>query len=306
MMLAVIAAATTGTPLPGADTTEPVNVLFQSAEDGLADTIKPRLEKLAADYSRVNTIDDEEEPLSFLDDRIEKAIVSTNAKVFVFDPIQAFLGGKSLNNASAVRPMMRHLAGVAKRTGCAIIILGHLNKSGLKALYRGLGSIDVSAAARSILTVGSLGDDLSVAVHSKSNLFTKGTSQAFSLDPVEGFTWDGECEITLEELFSNKKVKKPAKPSATDLRETQLDKAQKFIQSTLADNDNSMAACEIESLANKNGIAKKTLQRAKEALGVTSVKNSDKWFWELPISEVREESQDSQDSQGCQDSHLET
>ena len=44
----------------------------------------------------------------------------------------------------------------ASQYDCAIVLVGHLNKkSSSKELYRGLGSIDVAATARSVLQIDS-------------------------------------------------------------------------------------------------------------------------------------------------------
>ena len=91
-----------------------------------------------------------------LDERIQKAIVEKKAKLLILDPIQAYLGGKmDMNRANEARDMTKHLGQVAERTGCAIVLIGHMNKnSGGKVAYRGMGSIDFFAVARSVLLVG--------------------------------------------------------------------------------------------------------------------------------------------------------
>ena len=156
LLLAIAAAVTRGSALPGGGCSDPANVIFQTAEDGLADTIKPRLEQLGADCSRVYVVDEEDQALSLSDERIEQAIVEKDAKLFILDPLQAYLGGADMHSANGIRPLMKALGAVAEWTGCAIVIIGHLNKKGGKAQYRGLGSIDIYAAARSVLTVGRL------------------------------------------------------------------------------------------------------------------------------------------------------
>lgn len=136
--------------------TEPVNVIYQTAEDGLADTVKPMLEAANADCSRISIIDESDKSVSMTDDRIEEAIKRENAKLCIFDPIQAYLGGDTdMNRANEAREMTKKLGGIAERTGCAIVLIGHMNKgSGAKAAYRGMGSIDFFAVARSVMLVG--------------------------------------------------------------------------------------------------------------------------------------------------------
>ena len=102
---------------------EPFNVIYQTAEDGLADTIKPRLQEAGADLEKVLVIDErEEDPLTLTDERIEQAIRQNNARLLIIDPIQAYLGEKvDMNRANEVRPILRKIGDVAQRTGCAIV-----------------------------------------------------------------------------------------------------------------------------------------------------------------------------------------
>ena len=88
MALAIAAAATTGAALPGSSSTVSGNVIFQSAEDGLADTIKPRLEQFGANCNNVHVIDEDEKAISLSDERIEQAIVKMGAKLCILDPLQ--------------------------------------------------------------------------------------------------------------------------------------------------------------------------------------------------------------------------
>ena len=287
LLLAIAAAVTRGTHLPGGKSAAPASVIYQTAEDGLADTIKPRLEQLGADCSRVHVVNEEEKALSLSDERIEQAIIKMDAKLFILDPLQAYLGGADMHSANRIRPLMKVLGAVAERTGCAIVIIGHLNKKGGKAQYRGLGSIDIYAAARSVLTVGRLDERTRAMVHGKSNLAPPGPPQAFSFDPSAGFTWHGDCDITLEELLAGGK--------ASPKPENQLEKAKRLIESALA--DGIVPATEIQEMARDQGISTKTLNRAKEALGIISTKRQNKWFWQIPITVEYEECQDGQDSQ---------
>jgi len=289
MMLAIAAAITNGDSLLGNIADNPANVIFQTAEDGLADTIKPKLELIGANCSRVHIIDESDKPLSLADERIEQAIVKTNAKLLIIDPIQAYLGGADLHSAKGMRPLMKSLGAVAERTGCAVVIIGHLNKRsfGTRAQYRGLGSIDIYAAARSVLTVGKMGENMRVVVHNKSNLTENGPPIAFSFNSVTGFSWHGEQDINIDDLFSN-----PSKSTS------QFDKAQRFIQTMLA--NGAVEATVIMEMAEKENISPSTLNRAKSKLGVNSIKRNDKWYWEMPIETYFTD----EDSQDYQNNHL--
>jgi RecA-family ATPase len=201
--MAITAAVSTGTPLPGSGYyAEPANVIVQNAEDSYSQTIRPRLEQSGADCGMIHVIDEDEDALSFSDERIEQTIMQTKARLCILDPVQAYFKGANMNSANSVRPLMKHLGKVAERHDCAILLVGHLHKSGGKAAYRGLGSIDIYAAARSVLTVGCAGVDenIRVMVHNKSNLAPAGKPQAFTLDPVYGFTWTGEYNISVDEV----------------------------------------------------------------------------------------------------------
>ena len=156
LMMAIIARLSRGEPLfSEAFGREPMACIYQTAEDGLGDTIKPRLEDAGADCSRVFVVNEDKAALTFTDTRIEAAITATGARLLILDPLQAYLGAQvDMHRANEVRPAFHALAGIAQRTGCAIVLVGHMNKTkGQGGLYRGLGSIDIAGAARSILLV---------------------------------------------------------------------------------------------------------------------------------------------------------
>lgn len=250
---------------------EPVNVIYQTAEDGLGDTIKPRLLAAGADCSKVLVIDDREQPLTLLDIRLEEAIVQTKARLVVLDPIQGFLGAEvDMHRANEIRPLMKRVAVLAEKYHCAIILIGHMNKnSNGKSSYRGLGSIDFQAAARSVLIVGRIKDEpeIRVVCHVKSSLAPEGKSIAFRLDKETGFEWSGEYDISADDLLSG------------DSRGQKSWKAKEFLLEILA--NGGMAQRKIEEEAEKRGIKKKTLRNAKLELEIDSVKRGNQWFWML-------------------------
>ena len=257
--------------LPQDNPMQPVNVIYQTAEDGLGDTIKPRLLAAGADCSRVLVIDDREQPLTMLDVRLEEAIMQTKARMVMLDPIQGFLGTDvDMHRANEIRPLMKRVAVLAEKYHCAIILIGHMNKnSNGKSSYRGLGSIDFQAAARSVLIVGRLKDEpeLRVMCHVKSSLAPEGKSVAFRLDKETGFQWIGEYDISADDLLSG------------DARGQKSRIAKEFLLDILA--DGGMAQKKIEEEASKQGIKKKTLRNAKQELEIDSVKRGNQWFWIL-------------------------
>ena len=134
-VLAIAADMTTDT-MPGkTDLAEPAAVIYQTAEDGYADTVKPRLQRLGADCTRIHVIDDSDCPLSLADERIEQAIIQTGAKLFIADPLQGFCRGADMNSVGGVRPLMAKLGAVAERTGCAVI-LSFSSPTSVKAVDR--------------------------------------------------------------------------------------------------------------------------------------------------------------------------
>lgn len=155
LVLKLAAMLSKGLPLPCDDDRpyEPIHIIYQTAEDGIDDTIKPRLEQNGADCSMIRVIDETEKELSMTDERLEQAIVETNAKLIILDPIQAYIGATvDMHRANEIRPVLKKLGMIAEKYQCAVILIGHMNKaSGSKSTYRGLGSIDIQATARSVL-----------------------------------------------------------------------------------------------------------------------------------------------------------
>ena len=251
---------------------EPVNVIYQTAEDGLGDTIKPRLLSAGADCSRVMVIDDDDQALTMMDARLEEAIIQTKARLVVLDPIQGFLGAAvDMHRANEIRPLMKRVAVLAEKYHCAIILIGHMNKnSNGKSSYRGLGSIDFQAAARSVLIVGRIKDEpeIRVVCHVKSSLAPEGKSIAFRLDKDTGFEWIGEYDISADDLLSG------------DNRGQKIHAAKEFLQEVLA--SGSVAQTKVAEEAESRGIKKKTLWNAKKELEIDSVKIGNQWFWMLP------------------------
>ena len=169
---------------------EPINILYQTSEDGIADTIKPRLESAGANCTRIKIINEEKRALTFDDPRLEQSILQENARLLILDPLSAYIGPTvSMNQANEVRGAFRNLYAMAQRTRCAVLIVAHMNKmSGISALYRTSGSIDIAGAVRSILTVTRYqrSPTQRVLVPVKSNLAAAGPALLFELsDHVE-------------------------------------------------------------------------------------------------------------------------
>ena len=225
-----------------------------------ADTIKPRLVEAGADLSWVMVIDDSEEALTLSDDRIEKAVRQNHVRLVIIDPVQAFIGADvDMNRANEVRPVFRKLGMIAEKTSCAIVLIGHLNKSsGTQSTYRGLGSIDIMAAVRSLIFIGKVRKDPTtrVLIHEKSSLAPPRETMAFKLGDEDGFRWVGVYEISADELLDGKEGK------AT---ETKLERGAKLIQELLVDK-NEISIRELDDKAKEQGISGRTMRDVRSRM----------------------------------------
>ena len=255
------------------ETLEPFNIIYQTAEDGLGDTVKPRLIEADADLERVLVIDDRDAPLTLADERIARAIRENNTRLVIIDPVQAFLGADvDMDRANEVRPIFRSLGDIAQATGYAIVLIGHLNKAaGTQSTYRGLGSIDITAAVRSLLFIGKLKDSPTtrVLIHEKSSLAPPGQSLAFSLGDEKGFEWIGAYDITADELLTG---------ADTAKTESKTAQAQMLILELLADGKR-MPSAELEKTVNERGISSRTMRTAKSRIGDRLVTEKDGTAW---------------------------
>ena len=273
LILQLAALLSRGEKLP-CDSTErePIKVIYQTAEDGLGDTIKPRLLAGNADCSQIKVIDESEATLTMLDERIEKAIVETGARALILDSVQAYIGAKvDMNRANEVRAILSQLGRIAGQYRCAIILVGHLNKvQGNKSNYRGLGSIDFQATARSVLIVGRLKDNpqIRVMVQDKSSLAPEGEPIAFELDKENGFRRHGHYDISADDLLCG------------ITREKESEQAENLILEYLSQGKYPQQA--LLKKAQAIGISKRVLDEAKKELNVRSLKEGSQWYWELP------------------------
>jgi DNA repair protein RadA/Sms len=192
---------------------KPETVLMLLAEDGIADTIRPRLGDMGADLNRIKILtgiltDGGELPL-MLDEgglqELDRTIEQEEPAYVLIDPIVQHLGSKvDMFRPNEVRAVLAPLMSMAQRHDCAIVMVRHLNKgSGGNATYRGQGSQDFYNAARSVLLFGLDPQDpkRSVMVHHKCNYAAKGPAQAFSIESGV-FGWCGEVEMTANELLA--------------------------------------------------------------------------------------------------------
>lgn len=273
MMLHIAADLTKGRMIPGGEANmDPQSVIFQSTEDSICDTVKPRLEDADADCSKVFYLQtSEDEALSLGDDRFEDAINRTNAKLLIIDPLQSFLGTDlDMSKIGSMRKPLMRLAKLAERTGCAVVIIGHMNKgSGSKGIYRGLGSIDIAAVSRSILLVGrdKANPEIRAVVPIKTSLAPEGRSYAFALRREEGFQWIGESNYSEDELLGNISLG------------SKQERARDLLRSLLRDGD--QKSSDVFEHLNALGISRRTVQTAKKSMNIRAYKRENVWYWSI-------------------------
>jgi hypothetical protein len=286
IVLAVAAAFTTG-HTPDGEHCAPVNVLYLSVENAPTEVIRPRFDSLGGDPNRfyllqgsVQTKNGQTQhgAISLSDVSIlDRALEETHAKLVIVDPIQSYLGIKiDLHRSNETRPVMDGLAKLTEKHGCSILLLRHLSKqSGAKAIFRGLGSIDLTGAVRSEMLAGSLPDDPQsrALVHIKTNIGSYGPSRGYSIDDCGAFSWTGQSEITAEQMLDA--------PSTAQDRSA-VEGAREWLSDFLSAGSKEQQQC--REKAHEAGISYATLRRAKNALGIRSFKDtmSGPWLWALP------------------------
>lgn len=284
-----------GRPLPDGEGGAPRGVVLLSAEDGLADTIRPRLEAAGADLSKVVallTVPDEANPVgpgrlpAIPADLevIEKLVHDADAALVIIDPLMAYLGPDiNAHRDQDVRRALAPLAQLAERLGVAVVLVRHLNKAqSAHALYRGGGSIGIIGAARCGLLVAADPDDQErrILAPTKANLARPPAALAFRLEAAPGadvarVTWLGESGHTAAGLL--------AEPAGEEERSAR-DEAEVFLRDVLAGGP--VAGKDVQAMARDAGIAVSTLRRARERLGVTTTREGfgpgSRVLWKLP------------------------
>lgn len=251
-----------GRALPGGSKARPAGVAMLISEDSIEKTAVQRLDAAGADRSRIAVLD---ESMTIPQDlgAIEEAICKVRAALFIIDPLMAHLGPDA-NSDQKVRRALTPLKQLAERTNVAVVMVRHLNKrGGRQALYRGGGSIGIVAAMRSSLLIAKCPHEpnLRVLAQIKSNLGPVAPSMLF--EPVTGpdgvvqIEWRGECDYTPEDLLA---------PS--DVNSGRLAEAMAFLTEILAKEPVEQKKIRLEAI--KKGIALRTVERAKELLGVVS------------------------------------
>lgn len=248
----------------------PANVIYQTAEDGVADTIKPRLESMIPqpNFDRIFIIDEEQKGLTLLDQRIETTLQRVHPALFILDPLQAYLGATvDMHRANEVRPVLAKIARLAEKYECAFLIIMHMNKDSQgQALYRALGSIDIPAVARSMIYLGKNpnGVDQRIMCHEKSSLATHGSSLLFRIVPeFGGIVFEGTSDMSADDVL-HAKAKTRNKPAVTLASATQL-------LEELIGEKGFCTCAEMDMLQESSGISVGTISTARKELALQRV-----------------------------------
>jgi AAA domain len=274
LTLDLAARVSTGSPLPDG---EPVGakgaVLVASAEDGIADTLRPRVAAAGGDLSRVVVLDHVAEaggsrPLVLPDDldHVEGRALELGAVLIVIDPFMAYLSGAvDSHRDQDVRRAMHRMKEMAERTGAAVLTVRHFTKSEARAVHKGGGSVGISGAARSLLMVAADPDDEALRVYAviKSNLAAVPKSLAYrvvgdELHDCARIAWQGTSGRTADELTRQREREERLAPK--------LEAAEARLERMLADGPRLRA--DIEAAAQEDGVSWRTVERAKKHLGV--------------------------------------
>lgn len=291
LALQLAAIVSNGWPWPGTDGNPsgdgiPENVLYLTAEDGPADTLRPRLDAAGADPARVflltGKVDENEEdgPRTssvFLSDTgvLRSAFTTVRPALVVVDPLQAYLGmGVDMHRANEVRPLLSDLANLAEEFNTAVLCIRHLGKGTQdRVIYRGLGSIDFTAAARSILLAGTdpKNQQKRAIIHIKSSCAVSGPAIGYELGPF-GFQWTGLSDLDALDILRPER--------AESKEESKLDKAMGYLQEQLQDGRKGSQEL-IDEAESAHNIHRRTLFEAKKRIGVRAIKSGTKWYWYL-------------------------
>lgn len=299
--LDLAARVTVGAPWPGTgshDGAQVGDVIILSAEDDPADTIRPRLEAVGADCSRILIVksirlkDGSRRSFSLADDlEALRPIISESVRLIIIDPISAYLGDTDSHVNTSVRAVLAPLAELAAETGAAILGISHLNKVAGAAIYRVQGSIAFTAAARAVWAIGKDPEDETgrhrLMLPVKCNLASDLGGLRYQLDDCQGLPvvhWGDAVEGDVTEAFSQE----PAEDRSA------RGEAKRWLAEMLADGP--QPATQIIRAAREIGIAERTLNRAKKSLGVLAEKAGFEggWSWRLPPMTAKgaEEGQD--------------
>lgn len=282
LTLDLAARVSTGTPWPDSTPCPVGDVLLLSAEDGLADTIAPRLAAAGADLTRVHAL---EEVPSYTEDgerrmvppslprdipHIAAIVRKHKVRLIVVDVLMAYLGKVDSHKDQDIRGVLHQLAALAESAGCTIVLIRHLNKAGgSNALYRGGGSIGIVGAARAAFLVARdpEDEDRRLFANTKMNIAIEPPTLAYRLVSAPGH---GCARVVWEPapvgLTANDLLRTPEDPE----ERTERDEAAEWLRGFLEDAGGTATAKEIYRAGRADGFQERRLQRARDRAKVTS------------------------------------
>lgn len=288
LTLAMASLASRGAAFPGADasgTSTPLASILLSAEDDPADTIRPRLEKMGADLTKVIVMDG----VVDAQDRCREFVIGENVAelrdlvlstpdlgLIVVDPVSAYVGESDSYNNAHVRAMLKPLSDLAADTGVAVVLVTHLRKSeAAKVLHKAMGSLAFTAAARCVLVVVRDQDDndLRLVLTAKSNLSNDRLGYSYRL--VDGaLVWGDSVQGTADEVISGRRE------GGTDTRRDRQDELARRIHAVIAV-DESCASAFVDTLAREVGVARSiySSRKFKDAHGLETRRKNGVWWW---------------------------
>jgi hypothetical protein len=274
---AIAAALSTGGALPfDGEPEAPLRSLIISAEDGAADTLKPRLRRMGADMRMIAIPHRSLMPSEITPTLIDQMLDEFPAALAVIDPIIAYTHRRNTDKASDVRHILGPLTAIAEKRSTAIILIRHLTKSTQsKALYRGQGSIDFAAACRSAFVFAQDPNDPErrLMAHVKSSLARLQPTLEFSIGEDGEFSFGAETSETADEALGTGEPPKQRE-------RVQTDKAKEFLETRLASGEVASTVLEVE--AERLGL-KRAIWRAKAEMGIKARKGvGGRFFWRLP------------------------
>ena len=311
-----------GTPWP--DCPEKGNVaggvVLLSAEDDLADTIRPRLDAAGADVRRIVALQavrrvdiatkaERQDPFNLADDlpALERAIRDVpDCRLVIIDPISAYLGKTESHKNADIRGLLAPLSALAARHHVAVVCVTHLRKGEGPAMYRAMGSLAFVAAARAVFAVTKDREDPTgqrrFLLPVKNNLGNDRDGLAYRLDDT--FSANGQAVVKWEADpvdVSADEALRPDRPAGTSADSSELDEAKVWLSDALADGP--LPAKDILARSRQDGISKRTLNRAKKVLNVTASKVGFKagWTWHLPGTPAERKTEDAGDADQDED-----
>jgi hypothetical protein len=284
--LGIAAALSTGSCLPGGSDGECRDVILWNGEDGIADTIKRRVEQCGADATRLHAIEGARDTmgrirpfgLDCVDSLKQEIALRPNVRFVILDPVAALLKGVDAHKDNEVRVSLQPLVDLAQEHDVAIMAIMHLRKADAqRALYRVGGSIGFVGLARSVLLVATSADGRRAIIPIKNNLSALPCPVTFQIDE-NGFRWEGEAPDLDVDSFT----------ARNGVGQSKVSEAIAFLKEALSN-----GPCfqrDIESSAQEKGIAARTLRRAAEALRLKKRRigfgSAGRWSWSLPQAQT--------------------